>query len=196
MHFPAPLPRQRARASDTTRAHLFEAAIAEFRRSGFEQASVARIAREAGVSRPTFYFHFPTKAHVLLEMSSALQNDIAEQLKRCRSLKEALSCLVDGLIDAEKAVGDASLFIEMLTSEAKQPERTLDEARARLITAELARHFAESAERGELRPGIDPRRAPLICLASVLGVFLGVPNDNRRADFEHLFSLYLADGST
>ena len=192
---PRPPSSDRERASDATRVQLFEAAIAEFRRTGFEQASVARIAREAGVSRPTFYFHFPSKGHVLLEMSYALQAEIAEQLKRCRSLGEALSRLIDGLIGAEEAVGDSALFIEMLTSEAKKPERTIGEARSRFITVELTRHFRESAERGELRPGIDVERAPLLCLASVFGVFLGVPKDDRRADFEHLFSLYLAEGA-
>ena len=37
-----------------TRARLYEAAMQEYRRVGFEQASVARVVREAGVSRPSF----------------------------------------------------------------------------------------------------------------------------------------------
>ena len=53
-----------------TRARLFEAALAEFARTGFDRASVAEIARAADVSRPSFYFHFPTKEHVLLELQS------------------------------------------------------------------------------------------------------------------------------
>jgi AcrR family transcriptional regulator len=56
MTFPDALPGRRQRQVDSTRTLLFEAAIAEFRRVGFSRASVSRIAREAGVSRPSFYF--------------------------------------------------------------------------------------------------------------------------------------------
>ena len=59
--------RERQRAA--TRERLFAAALAEFRRNGFERANVAEIARAAGVSRPSFYAHFPTLDHVLRDFS-------------------------------------------------------------------------------------------------------------------------------
>ena len=58
----------RERRRRRTRTRLYEEALAEFARVGFDRASVADIARAAGVSRPAFYFHFPTKEHVLLEL--------------------------------------------------------------------------------------------------------------------------------
>ena len=64
-------PRERRR--DLTRERLFEAAIEEFRREGFDRASIARIAKRAGVSRASFYFHFPTKDHVLAELQWNLE---------------------------------------------------------------------------------------------------------------------------
>ncbi len=51
-----------------TRQRVYAAAVAEFRRAGMAAADVAVIAREAGVARGTFYFHFPTKEHVLAEL--------------------------------------------------------------------------------------------------------------------------------
>ena len=48
MSFPAALPGRRERQTESTRASLFQAALAEFRRVGFARASVSRIVREAG----------------------------------------------------------------------------------------------------------------------------------------------------
>ena len=81
MTLPAALPGRRQLQVGSTRTLLFEAAIAEFRRAGFSRASVARIAREAGVSRPSFYFHFPTKEHVLLELQWLEERTVASRLE-------------------------------------------------------------------------------------------------------------------
>lgn len=51
-----------------TRARLFDAAVAEISRSGLTGADVSSIVAAAGVARGTFYFHFPTKEHVLAEL--------------------------------------------------------------------------------------------------------------------------------
>lgn len=193
MAFPALQPSRRERASDATRARIFEAALAEFRSCGLERASIARICREAEVSRPTFYFHFPTKEHVLIELQYSLQLGLTERLKRCRSLREAFSALVDGLLEAEQSVGSDALFRAMLTSALRGAAAGPPDPEAFPSVAELARHFAEGARSGELRPGVDPQRAPMVCLASVYGVQLAGSASDRAADFDHLFSLYLAE---
>src|SRR5687768_11986942 len=51
-----------------TRERLLGAAVAEFKRSGMAEADVAAIVAAAGVAHGTFFFHFPTKEHVLLEL--------------------------------------------------------------------------------------------------------------------------------
>ena len=72
--------RERQRAA--TRERLYEAALEEFRNKGFERANVSEIARAAGVSRPSFYAHFPTLDHVLFELGwrLALQSVVREAL--------------------------------------------------------------------------------------------------------------------
>ena len=54
-----------------TRQRILGAAIAEFKRSGMAAADVGAIVAAAGVAHGTFYFHFPTKEHVLLELESS-----------------------------------------------------------------------------------------------------------------------------
>src|SRR3954452_9625511 len=51
-----------------TRARLFGAAAAEIARSGLAGADVRSIAAAVGVSSVTFYFHFPIKDHVIVEV--------------------------------------------------------------------------------------------------------------------------------
>ncbi|MBW1886307.1 MAG: TetR/AcrR family transcriptional regulator [Deltaproteobacteria bacterium] len=195
MALPALTPSTRERAGDATRARLFEAAVEEFRRVGFDAASVAPIARSAGVSRSNFYFHFPTKEQVLVELRYALELGIADRLKRCRSLREAFDALVDGLLEAEAIVASPELFRDMLVLSTRRPMGAPFDTEVFPTLVELTRHFEEGAVRGELRPGIDPQRAPLLCLASVHGVQVNVPEEDRQSDFEQLFFLYLAEKS-
>ena len=58
------------------------AAIAEFKRSGLAAADVGAIVAAAGVAHGTFFFHFPTKEHVLLELERREEERIAKQLGR------------------------------------------------------------------------------------------------------------------
>jgi len=188
-----PQPRPRERAGDRTRARLFEAAVAEFRRVGFDRASIARIASEAGVSRPSFYFHFPTKEHVLLELQWGLERAVVERIAVAPSLREALLAFVDGMIDAERRLGGSGLLRDILSIYARRPQGIdLDDQPLPLVH-ELARRFAEAAARGELRGGLDPARATNLCLASVFGYLTtaGGSSDEARADLRALVSLYL-----
>src|SRR5215218_9142330 len=53
-----------------TRERILGAAIAEFKRAGMSGADVHAIVAAAGVAHGTFFFHFPSKEHVLLELES------------------------------------------------------------------------------------------------------------------------------
>jgi AcrR family transcriptional regulator len=195
MSLPAALPGRRERQVDSTRARLFEAALAEFRRVGFARANVARIAREAGVSRPSFYFHFPTKEHVLLELQFLEERVLAARLGRARGLREALDELAEGVIELEARLGDSGLFRDMFSIYARRPaELAIDEQPFPTVAA-LTLHFVEAAARGELRPGLEAEAAARVCLTSVFGLLIGLPSPppQRRADFGLLFSLYLAE---
>jgi AcrR family transcriptional regulator len=194
---PAALPGRRERQVDSTRARLFEAAIAELRRVGLARANVARIAREAGVSRPTFYFHFPTKEHVLLELQFLEERALAARLERARSLREALNELAEGVIEIESRVGDANLFRDMFSIYAQRPAGLPIDEQPFPTVAALTHHFHEAAARGELRAGLEVEAAARVCLTSVFGLLIGQRSspEQRRADFGLLFSLYLAEGA-
>lgn len=60
------------RLSDRKRAAIVDAAVAEFRASGFEATSMDRIAATAGVSKRTVYNHFASKDALFLHIVDAL----------------------------------------------------------------------------------------------------------------------------
>jgi AcrR family transcriptional regulator len=100
-----------------TRARLFEAAVAEIDRSGLAGTDVAAIAAAVGVSRGTFYFHFPTKEHVLVELERAEEAKIvaklADEASKPGDLMTVLTLLVREVLAAEQRLGPV-VFRDML----------------------------------------------------------------------------------
>lgn len=185
----------RERQRTATRERLYEAALAEFRSKGFANASVSEIARAAGVSRPSFYAHFPTLDHVLFELAWRLSLRIVRRLEGAVGLRATLERLADALIEAEEAVDDSALFREMISVFARRsPAPDLDPGSIPVL-AELMRRFEAAREAGELRGGMEPEQAARLCLSGVFGHLLGLDAGpaQRRADLRALFALYVAD---
>lgn len=61
----------RTRRWETTHQRIYEVALEMFQEHGFEQVSVGQIASGAGVSVPTFYAHYPSKEHVVMQLPTA-----------------------------------------------------------------------------------------------------------------------------
>ena len=155
---------------------------------------MARIARAARVSRPSFYAHFPTLDHVLYELTWRLAVQLVERLEPTTSLRATLDALTDGLIEAERSLGDADLFREMMSVFARRSSVPGIEADAIPVLGELMRRFERARASGELREGMAPERAARLCLSGVFGYLLGVDATatERRSDLRALFSLYVA----
>ena len=114
-----------------TRARLFEAAIDEIGRRGLAAADVSAIAGAAGVVRGTFYFHFPTKEHVLIELERKEETRIVTELGEIQGdLLPVLSQVVRYVVAAERRLG-AIVFRDMLG---------LHFSSARPVESELPRH--------------------------------------------------------
>jgi AcrR family transcriptional regulator len=145
-----------------TRARVFDAAVAEIGRSGLAGADVAAIAAAAGVARGTFYFHFPTKEHVLVELERAEELNIVAMLDtgptEPRDLMSMLGLLVHQVIAAEKRLGPV-VFRDMLGlhfSATRPVEEELTEhpladfVIAAIGRAQIAGRVARDADAGEL----------------------------------------------
>lgn len=81
-----------------TRARVLDAAIVEFQRAGTGSADINAIVEAAGVARSTFYFHFPSKEHVLLELIGRDEDYLAEKLSRFLDVRRDLSAVLHEII--------------------------------------------------------------------------------------------------
>ena len=63
----------RSRRWAATHRRIYETAMRLFREQGFERVNIGRLAAAAEVSVPTFYAHFPSKEHVIMQLPTAEQ---------------------------------------------------------------------------------------------------------------------------
>ena len=142
------------------------AAIAEFKRSGLAAADVGEIVTAAGVAHGTFFFHFPTKEHVLLELERREEERIAKQLNRyvdskhdlASTLREAVR-LVAGL---ERRLG-AVLFKDFLALHFSQTRPT-DESKEHPVIILVALEIEHMQQQGHVAPDVNPMNSAVFFL--------------------------------
>ena len=185
----------RARQRAETRERIFQAALREFREVGFAAAQVDRIARAAGVVRGTFYFHFPTKDDVLLELARRNNERVARRIAKLRdsepSLRELLLRVNDAVMDEHGRVGEAGLLGDMLALYSRRPS-DLDAAQSELPTlaGELAYHLQQLANRGELHTSLPAEQLAIVIMSSHFGVYTRIrPGEELRRTCENLIDL-------
>jgi AcrR family transcriptional regulator len=142
-----------------TRARLFDAALAEIDRRGLAAADVSAIAAAVGVVRGTFYFHFPTKEHVLVELERNEETKIVAELGEADGdLSTMLLQLVHRVLDAERRLGPV-VFRDMLGLHFSSTRPVQDELAqhplAQFLVGAIGRaqdagHVAADADAGEV----------------------------------------------
>jgi len=80
-------PRTRSQQKRETAQALQDAAMARFVKDGFEATTIEDIARDAGVSRRTFFRYFPTKEELILSQFEEMGTIIFDEI-RCRPKSE------------------------------------------------------------------------------------------------------------
>lgn len=126
------------------------AAIAEFKRSGIAAADVGAIVTAAGVAHGTFFFHFPTKEHVLLELEHREEERIAKQLGRYADSKHSLESILQEavrlVVSLERRLGSL-LFKDFLALHFSQT-RPVDESTEHPVIVRVAKEIERSQQRG------------------------------------------------
>ena len=137
---------------------MLDAAIEEFRRSGTSSADIKAIVDAAGVSRSTFYFHFPTKEHVLLELIRRDEDRLAEELSRFLDAPHDLPAVLEKIVTLVLALEEqwgAGLFRDVIglyfSPNKPEPEQWEQHPTFVLLAAEIER----ARLRGELYDDVD-----------------------------------------
>jgi AcrR family transcriptional regulator len=168
-------PTRRERQRLETRNRIYEIAVDEFRKVGFQRAQIEKIVERAGVARGTFYFHFPTKEHVLLELQRRHQQEIVERLRAIPRRADSVAAFLEAVIEAisadAAAFGDDALAREIVAIFVRQP-RHLDLNTEPLVVA-LVDWFTEAQERGEVRSDLAPEEIADALLTQLFGFVIG-----------------------
>ena len=181
-----------------TRARLFDAAVAEIGRSGLADADVSSIVRAAGVARGTFYFHFPTKEHVLVDLERAEEAKIVAKLNTATvprdDMASVLTLVVRQILAAERRLGPV-LFRDMLG---------LHFSSTRPVGAQLGEHplagfviavIAEAQDSGRVPPDADPGQLGVIFMTGLFALLAtSGPASRARTALLERYVVTIVDG--
>jgi AcrR family transcriptional regulator len=157
--------------SRETRRALTSAALKLWSEGDFERAyettTPAAIARAAGVSRGTFYFHFANKDDLLLEMGSELAETMHDEVDEGTARGVPLRLLVDEILStmAERVARTpkaAAVRSGALGFQVRSGQRAMTSPRGTAAAFEALLRYGR--ERGELSPDVDIEDAAAMLL--------------------------------
>jgi AcrR family transcriptional regulator len=98
----------RARKRDETHHRIYTTAMQLFREHGYDHVSVGQIASASGVSVPTFYAHFPSKEHIVMQIPPQSEIDavlraVPAELPLAERVRRGILAWLAHYDDAERA---------------------------------------------------------------------------------------------
>jgi AcrR family transcriptional regulator len=160
---PGRRPQEEGNAEDT-RKEILAKSLSLFNTRGYTAVSIDDIAAAAGITKPTFYYHFPSKAEVFIESILWLLTEVRGFIERLAgqtdlTVYERLRGMIQGR--RERLTREPIIvFNESRMEEAKM--HLTGEQSGRIHKAvqgfhqPLSRMMAEGIASGELRPDADP----------------------------------------
>ncbi len=166
-----------------TRERILAAAITEVKKSGMAGADVNAVAAAAGVAHGTFFFHFPSKEHVLLELEGREEARIAAEfaafLEQRHDLATTLTAVVDLVTDLEQRFGPV-LFRELLALHFSPTRPHKDEWTDHPVIVLLVRELERARGDGEVHPEVDAFYSATFFLLGIYGVLTTTDSPHNR----------------
>ncbi|MDZ4265137.1 MAG: TetR/AcrR family transcriptional regulator [Mycobacterium sp.] len=178
-----------------TRERLLGAAVAEFKRAGMADADVGAIVGAAGVAHGTFFFHFPTKEHVLLELERREEDRIAKRFaqftKSHKDLPSTLREAVSLVMGLERRLG-VLLFKDFLAlhfSPTRPPAASGDKGTEHgddhpLIVL-VADQIETARQRGDTDPDLTPMNSAIYFLLGLYALLITTDDSPARTGLVH-----------
>ena len=158
-----------------TRERLLGAAIAEFKRAGMAGADVGAIVSAAGVAHGTFFFHFPTKEHVLLEMEHREEERMVGQFTRFvngpHDLSGAYGEAVRLVLALERRLGDV-LFKNLLALHFSQTRPPAEGTEDHALIVLVAREIELAQQRGDVAADVTPINSAVYFLLGLYALLI------------------------
>jgi len=160
------------------RRGILDACLSIFGESGFHGASMAEIARRAGISHTGLLHHFPRKEDLLMAVLTLQDQQSADYLIHTEATGDgadpldALRGMATTLIERDRQVGLVELSA-VLTGEATTPGHPAHdyfEKRYRNIRSFMTRLFTRLGDEGRLSTDLPPSHLAAITIAAMDGL--------------------------
>ncbi|CRZ18076.1 TetR/AcrR family transcriptional regulator [Mycolicibacterium neworleansense] len=169
----------RSRKGLQTRERLLGAAISEFKRDGMAAADTAAIASAAGVAHGTFFFHFPTKEHVLVELEQREQLRMATELTRFfatpHDVGDTLAESVRVLEKLERRLGNR-LFKDFLALHFSTTRPPSEEWAHHPVIVAVVEELQRAQARGEIPAEVDVMHNGVSFLVGLYALLITIPD--------------------
>ncbi|MGZ8177486.1 TetR/AcrR family transcriptional regulator [Williamsia sp. SKLECPSW1] len=166
-----------ARWEPDARERMIVAAVDLFTEQGYDATTVAQIAERAGVTRSTFFRHFPDKREVLVAGQETLSLMLAEGIADAPDGSGPVDAVADGLRRAAQMMGATNREIGPRLRAAVAASTELQERDA-LKSVGLAAAMQEALQ----RRGVDETTAHLVAELGVLAFKIGFARWTDDAD--------------
>ena len=191
-------PSRRVRRSAELRERLFRAALDQFAKKGFLEATVEDITNAADVGKGTFFNYFPSKEHILLAFGEMqlgkLQESMDEARKTSMPLPDFLRSL--GARMTEEPIRHPTIvraFLQAFVSSSEVRSAMLDlQGRVLALHSQM---IQLGQQRGEIRDDLPPIELAQVFRQTIFGTLLlwslsgdGSLQQRIEAAFEVLWS--------
>jgi AcrR family transcriptional regulator len=134
---------------------------------GFDTTTVEEIARAAGVTKGTFYFHFASKVDILLQLNAAVEEAMAEEARRAIDVGAGLDVALRhaaAVLDEQSRRRPRAALAHILREYHQDPRLTRERSAFRQLLPVL---FEDARARGELPADTDPERVAALAAAMI-----------------------------
>jgi TetR/AcrR family transcriptional repressor of uid operon len=175
-----------------TRERLYVAAVAEFKRTGVSGADLGSIVAEAAVAHGTFFFHFPSKEHVVAELGQREEHRMAAELDRFlsahRDLEATLVEVVRMAVSLERRLGPL-LFKDMLALYFAPHRKELQPWSDHPVITRVIQEFDVAQRDGRFRKDVESSDIAMIFL---LGLYALLLTQDRNAERTRVLEEYVS----
>jgi len=175
-----------------TRSKILETALDLFSKQGYEATGVADICRNAHISKGAFYYHFPSKQELFLELMTTWLEEVDKFFQAAASsadnVPEALERMAGttGIIINSLEHG-FPILLEFWQQASRQPEIWAQAVAPYRHYLDFFADFIQSGiEEGAFDEDIDPQFAARILMAIAMGLLLQASFDPNGADWQEI----------
>jgi len=151
-----PAPGKRKRQAMETRSRIYATATRLIGEEGFDQVSVERICKLAGVAKGSFYHHFKTKADLIVEGYSLCDRYFDEKVRGHFSSVDAPGRIREFIAHQVRYAEETGLdLIRQVYKSQLENGTSFFISGERSLPSILRAVVVEGQERGELRPDLE-----------------------------------------